>query len=166
MSPIGSIDINLCECRVGTFVNGTDIVTRTCGLCKPGFTICDRTNQPFPLPSREGVYIDPLNGEVAVDCPNAAACPKHTNFEDVMKGECAVGYESFQCARCGKGFYRSNGSCRRCNKNAYVLYVVAGLVLIIVIPVLFKLAQFGAFVVPLLNDASGFVSLCIHKSLN
>lgn len=145
VSRAGASAIDDCVCQVGTFINGTDIFTRTCSTCDPALTICDRENQIFPLPRVEGVWIDPQNGEIAQTCPLARACPKWDSYTAVLTGQCATGYTGVQCAACRVGFYRSNGTCKRCNNHAWVIYVIAALVLAIVIPILFKLAQYDVF---------------------
>ena len=132
-----------CRCPPGTFRRpGTD----ACTACA-GNVVCSVENQPIPLPGADGVFVDPASGR-ALECVVRQACPRWSDFSDVMGGRCGTGYTAAPgeaCGRCDLGYYKAGTRCKKCQNNTIFFILVGIVVLLLLAPVLMKLAQKNVF---------------------
>ncbi|KAK9818094.1 hypothetical protein WJX72_007132 [[Myrmecia] bisecta] len=147
ISPPGAQTPGACVCKIGYFVFGQDNGgLGTCIKCSANL-VCDTLNQRLPRPVK-GFWVDPNNPTGAPEqCFPPEACPAYLTIGEVQAARCAVGYQGAACKFCSQGFYHATSkACEQCpGSSGWVLIVVLVAILLLVAPLLIKLAQVEAF---------------------
>jgi len=142
---VGSRSLLDCRCPPGFF--RPPWAANTCVQCDADKTLCLETNQPIPLPKREGIHVDPSTG-LPYECLIVEACPKIADTSTVLNGDCAVGYRAdagTACDRCDVNFYKSGRGCKRCQDYTWAIVFVGLTLLVMLAPLMIKLAQKDVF---------------------
>ncbi|KAJ3426446.1 insulin-like growth factor binding proteinn-terminal [Anaeramoeba flamelloides] len=122
-----------CFCSIGTYGQPGG----PCKKCPPN-GICNKFNQPYPLP-KPGYWNSETNPTEILKCHIEDACPGIQ--PDLCNEE--IGYFGFLCEECTDGFYRFEKECLPCPKNNLYKIVLFVFVCLIFIFILIFLAKKG-----------------------
>ena len=108
----------------------------------------------IPKSLNDGWWIDPADGNNVIQCNPPDACPIWDTVEQVLSGNCTVGYKDkvAGCKECEVQFYRSlqdgGGLCKACPEMPVWVWIFGGLALLMLLPLLLKASKlkngFGA----------------------
>ena len=122
-------------CKRGYFGSDQEYCS-SCGVSSISGMICDQDNMYLPV-SMPGFYITmdtvpsilcpPESQSMRDRCPASVACmPSHACIGDNL---CSAAYSGERCASCAAGYYKINSSCQVCPKIAWIIPLIAALLL-------------------------------------
>ena len=163
-TPTGSVLQNECKCGLGywqtwpetwahLFSNLDFSDSGVCVPCDPQRTVCNELGQSIPKPRSRKYFVNPKNAYDVALCEPEDSCLRHRTTDAVLSGKCAVGYlwpghaattenvTGDACTECQEKYYRDNRLCKKCPKEVWLVFVVFGVIVVALAPVLVKLAQ-------------------------